>query len=315
MYRALAGSYRALLPLVVAALLPSAAHAHFSLLSPPSWRVLDVYGNPQKLGPCGDEGDAPASNVVTPFAPGETITITLDETIFHPGHYRVALAVTDRAELPPEPPVTPGDTACGSVPVMEPPVFPVLLDGALTHTEPFSTGQTIEVTLPTDVTCSHCTLQVLEFMSDHPAPCFYHHCADISISAAPAGCESDGECIDADACTQDRCDSGTCVHHPVTLADAGTAFLGAIDVPTCSADDVPRAIGASFRKASMLVTRAADRPGKAARLLERATKRLRRAAHKVTRMRGDRLSADCASALTTAVQRAQTIVDCVEPTD
>src|SRR6185436_19691353 len=146
-----------------------------------------------KLGPCGDEGSAPASGIVTPFAPGETITITLDETIFHPGHYRVALAVADRSELPPEPPVTPGDTACGSAPLMDPPVFPVLADGALLHTEPFTTSQTIQVTLPSDVTCTHCTLQVLEFMTDHPAPCFYHHCADISIAARDALCTTDAQ--------------------------------------------------------------------------------------------------------------------------
>src|SRR5262249_1447752 len=35
--------------------------------------------------------------------------------------------------------------------------------------------------LPADVTCTQCTLQVLEYMSHHPAPCFYHHCADIAI--------------------------------------------------------------------------------------------------------------------------------------
>ena len=315
MSRALAGSYRALLSLAVATLLPSAAHGHFSLVSPPSWRILDVYGNPEKLGPCGDEGDAPASGIVTPFAAGETITITLDETIFHPGHYRVALAINDRAALPAEPPVTPGATACGSVPVMEPPVFPVLLDGALTHTDPFSSIQSFEVTLPSDVSCSHCTLQVLEFMSDHPEPCFYHHCADISISAAPTGCQSDGECADADACTRDRCDGGTCEHPPLTLADVDTGFLGTVDVPACSAEDVPPAIGVLFEKAGLLVTRAVEQPSKAARLLHRASKRLRRAGHKLTKMDGERVSADCASALADAVDRARSLVSCVEPTD
>src|SRR5262249_55630132 len=50
--------------------------------------------------------------------------------------------------------------------------------------------QTIQVTLPSNMTCDHCTLQVIEFMSEHPlnnpGGCFYHHCANISIGATPA---------------------------------------------------------------------------------------------------------------------------------
>ncbi|MBV1857064.1 MAG: SYNERG-CTERM sorting domain-containing protein, partial [Nannocystaceae bacterium] len=41
-----------------------------------------------------------------------------------------------------------------------------------------------EVTLPDDVACDNCTLQVVQYMSSHGAPCFYYHCATISISAA-----------------------------------------------------------------------------------------------------------------------------------
>src|SRR5262249_59307064 len=100
--------------------------------------VQDDQVNPQKLGPCGDEGTAASTGIVTAFAPGDTVTITIDETIFHPGHYRVALAVADRSELPDEPPVTPGETPCGSVPVAVPPAFPVLADGALEHAVPLS---------------------------------------------------------------------------------------------------------------------------------------------------------------------------------
>jgi len=82
--------------------------------------------------------------------------------------------------------VTEGDSDCGSAAIMNPPVFPVLADGMLVHTSAFGEPQTFEVTLPDDVECESCTLQVLEFMSDHGAPCFYHHCATISISGASA---------------------------------------------------------------------------------------------------------------------------------
>jgi uncharacterized protein (TIGR03382 family) len=47
------------------------------------------------------------------------------------------------------------------------------------------------VTLPADKTCTNCTLQVLEFMSNHglnmPGGCYYHHCATINIVAPDGG--------------------------------------------------------------------------------------------------------------------------------
>jgi hypothetical protein len=95
---------------------PPLAFAHFVLHAPASWRDQNFLGDPQKLGPCGDEGAVADTGVVTAFSAGDTITITIDETIFHPGHYRVALAVNDRSELPAEPIVTPGTSrhpSCG----------------------------------------------------------------------------------------------------------------------------------------------------------------------------------------------------------
>jgi hypothetical protein len=170
----------------------SSASAHFVLVSPKSARSQDPLGSPQKLAPCGDEGGGTDTGVVTTFKPGETIDITIDETIFHPGHYRISLAVNDRSEFPTEPVVTPGGGYdCGSAPIDAAPSFPVLADGVFKHTTPFAGPQTIKVTLPSNITCTHCTIQVLEFMSDHglniPGGCYYHHCADLSISALGDG--------------------------------------------------------------------------------------------------------------------------------
>jgi hypothetical protein len=249
---------------------------------------------------------------VTAFSAGETITITLDETIFHPGHYRVALAVSDRSELPAEPPVTAGATDCGSVPIMTPPVFPVLADGALQHTSPFSATQSIQVTLPSDVTCTHCTLQVLEFMSSHGAPCFYHHCADISIGGGGETCEVDGECDDGNACTEDSCSAAQgCLTRPITLADVDAGFLGVLPVLPCSTEQVPPIVGRLFGKADTFVTRAAQHPAKAERLLGRAAKRLRRAAEKVGKVQARRISAECSTALGAVLGQAQTRVQCL----
>src|SRR5260221_10138269 len=73
---------------------PGRAAAHFVLKTPANWLMQDSSGGPQKLGPCGNEGPDSPSNAVTPYQPGGSVTIQLDETVFHPGHYRVALAPT-----------------------------------------------------------------------------------------------------------------------------------------------------------------------------------------------------------------------------
>jgi hypothetical protein len=301
-----------LLALAATFLAPRDGAAHFALRAPESWRVQDGLGNPQKTGPCGDEGSAAETGAITPFSPGETITITLDETIHHPGHYRVALAVNDRSELPAPPPVTPGDTDCGTVPIMMPAVFPVLADGMLEHTTPFSGTQSFQVTLPTDVTCTRCTLQVLEFMSDHGAPCFYHHCADVSILPSGGPCESDLECADDDACTVDTCDAKAgCVTRPLGLADVGEDFLGALETPACAGDEIPPFAGKLLGKATLLVARAVDTPSKARRFLTRASRKLGKAMRKVARTQGRSISAECGTALDTLLAQADGRVRCL----
>jgi hypothetical protein len=325
--------------LCLAVMVPRIADAHFVLQSPASWRIQDGLGGPQKTGPCGNEAGGAETGVVTAYAPGETITITFDEVIYHPGHYRVALAVNDRSELPEHPPVTPdGSDPCGSVPIAETPVFPVLADGALVHTAPFSESQSIRVTLPSDVTCTKCTLQVLEFMSNHGQPCFYYHCADISIQErAGVPCAGDGDCADDNGCTVDRCDPDTsrcenvdtsstcddgnactldtctaaqgCIAHALTLDDVSTDFLGTLEVSPC--EQVPRAVGVLFRKAEVLVTRAKQKPGKAERSLKRALRRLRQAGNRATKAAGRSVSSECGAALGTAVEVAGARVQCL----
>jgi MYXO-CTERM domain-containing protein len=160
------------------------AKAHFRLDAPAATHEQSAQGSPQKDPPCG--GGVTPTNAVTAYQSGSTITITIEETIFHPGHYRIAIA-DDPSNLPAEPPVTAGNTDCGSVPIEDPPTFPVLADGVLVHTQPFDGPQTFTVELPSDYTCDDCTLQILEFMSDHGAPCFYYHCATVTVQSDPVG--------------------------------------------------------------------------------------------------------------------------------
>jgi hypothetical protein len=200
------------------------ASAHFVLIAPDSATSQDPFGSPQKAPPCGEEAGGTANMKVTSFKPGDTISISINETIYHPGHYRVAVADTPE-QLPPEPPVTKGSTDCGSVPIMSPAVFPVLGDGLLKHSAPFSGEQTMSVTLPPDFTCEKCTLQIIEFMSQHglnnPGGCFYHHCATISVKGT-ASTPDAGTAADAGKGPPDASDSGS-------AADAGKPRNPALD--------------------------------------------------------------------------------------
>jgi hypothetical protein len=58
--------------------------------------------------------------------------------VFHPGHYRVALAVNSRAELPPDPEVTTAESEKGpssiSAAIQKIVQVPVLADGLFVHT-------------------------------------------------------------------------------------------------------------------------------------------------------------------------------------
>jgi MYXO-CTERM domain-containing protein len=167
---------------------PAPASAHFTLQAPAATMSQDSFGSPQKMAPCGDDGSGTPTGMVTAYQSGQTITVTVDEKIYHPGHYRISLGKGGPGDLPAEPTVTPGaSTPCGTAPVEATPTFPVLADGVFEHSAPFNGPQSITITLPADMTCDHCTLQVLEFMSNHPlnnpGGCYYHHCANISIAS------------------------------------------------------------------------------------------------------------------------------------
>jgi hypothetical protein len=65
------------------------------------------------------------------------VRIRVLETVYHPGHYRVALAVNSRDELPPDPVTTTRETekeprSVWAV-VQSPPQRPVLADGLFMH--------------------------------------------------------------------------------------------------------------------------------------------------------------------------------------
>jgi hypothetical protein len=176
----------------VAAALPMQADAHFTLMEPASWLVQNRLGDPQKAAPCGGTSADPGTPTmtVTPVTGGSKLHIKVQETVFHPGHYRVALAMNSRAELPPDPETVTRDTEKGpwsvSAAIQNPVRPPVLADGLWPHTErptaPFET----DIDLP-NINCEKCTLQIIQFMAEHgrnrDGDFSYHHCADLKITA------------------------------------------------------------------------------------------------------------------------------------
>ena len=171
------------------------ADAHFKLLEPASWIVENERGDPQKAAPCGADPKAEMSKALTPVKGGSALHLKVTETIYHPGHYRVALAVNSREELPPDPMTFERTTEKGPRSVwgviQSPPQLPVLADGLFPHYAKPASPQTFEtdVQLP-NITCPRCTLQVIQFMADHgynqPGGYSYHHCADLQNTADPS---------------------------------------------------------------------------------------------------------------------------------
>ena len=167
------------------ALLPGVARAHFHLDSPAAMYVQTApLADPQKFPPCGADGTEMATGEVTTYQEGDTITITITETVNHPGHFRVVIAENPES-LPEDPPAE--GNFCETVEIQDPPVFPVLADNMLPHESGAPLiAQSFDVTLPADYTCENCTLQVIQYMTEHSQPCFYHHCATVTIEGGGA---------------------------------------------------------------------------------------------------------------------------------
>jgi len=162
----------------------SQAFAHFRFVEPPS--ALSTENGGKGAPPCGE---GTPSGVVTKAQGGHPFTIRLIEFIPHPGHYRIALSVNSRAEIPKDAEALVKDGQSVSAPIDSNPKIPVLMDGVFVHTTtPRNTEWKVDVTLP-NLTCEKCTLQVTQFMAQHglnPGGGFYyHHCADLQITADP----------------------------------------------------------------------------------------------------------------------------------
>jgi hypothetical protein len=187
-------SQNLLFGIVALTLLAPYTAAHFRLLEPASWLEESQLGDPQKMAPCGGTSADPGkpTGAVTNVQGGEKLHIKLRETVFHPGFYRIALAVNSRDELPPDPEVKTEPSSNGprsvSAAIHYPPAPPVLADGLFPHTTRFDKELETDVEIP-NINCSKCILQIVEFMAAHglnkDGDYAYHHCAVLRISANP----------------------------------------------------------------------------------------------------------------------------------
>jgi len=138
---------------------PSLALAHANLVNPVPRADEDI-----KTAPCGA---APAAPIVT-YRPGEMVMIEWEETIDHPGHYRLTLSP---------------DGIDGFPQIILEDNIPDI-DGAV----PAGGRQFNRMEMVPNRMCDRCTLQLMQSMEENPAqPTYYYSCADIRIGMGGAG--------------------------------------------------------------------------------------------------------------------------------
>jgi MYXO-CTERM domain-containing protein len=168
------------LPISLAALafvgsMAATARAHISVSSPTARFMLGSVD--QKTGPCGT---GTPTGVVTAFEPGQEVTVNWNETVNHPGHFRVALDLTGTDDFTNPTSETDMDVTGNVIAYV-----PDTGGSIFSHT----------FTLP-DTECSACTLQVIQVMTDKlpwgpsNGDDIYYWCSDISISVGAGSASS-----------------------------------------------------------------------------------------------------------------------------
>lgn len=138
---------------------PASAHARFKLDGMFKPRTNDTG---LKTAPCGG-----AARTATPviLAPGQTVTVEWEETVDHPGFFRLSFAPADDIGFE-------SNILVDNIPDTQ-------NDGVLPH------FYSASVTLPNQA-CTACTLQLIQVMTENPAaPTNYYSCSDIQLSAGP----------------------------------------------------------------------------------------------------------------------------------
>ena len=123
-----------------------------------------------KQGPCGKTDGERGENVYT-YKPGETIKVTVDEYISHPGYFRIAFDADGDDDFVNPQSVDPINRDCLDDPADrcgESDFYnneAVLMDNLDPHKRGGRKSYTWDVKLP-DVECDNCTLQIIQVMTD-----------------------------------------------------------------------------------------------------------------------------------------------------
>lgn len=158
------------------ALLAADAGAHIDMTYPVA-REMN-----QKAGPCGVAGSVRGDNI-TVLDPGATITVTWNETIAHPGWFRISF--DDNGDDGFINPATIDDVNNSPTVLFDEIANP---DGLGSYSQ--------EVTLP-NMECDNCTLQLMQVMLDKQPEIwgdneFYYRCADLVLGMAPSTTSTSG---------------------------------------------------------------------------------------------------------------------------
>ncbi|MBX3022214.1 MAG: lytic polysaccharide monooxygenase [Bdellovibrionales bacterium] len=151
-----------MLELVISLLLSSfEVHAHANLKAdgfiPPRSSATGL-----KTGPCGNVPRTANPKVI---AAGSTVTVEWIETINHPGRFEFYLSQA-------------GDSNFQLLKTVQDDQNTSVVNG---NFHMYST----QLTFPAGVTCTDCTLQMIQVMTENPAnPSNYYSCADLRLQAA-----------------------------------------------------------------------------------------------------------------------------------
>lgn len=125
-----------------------------------------------KTGPCGATPITTDPAKRTLLTPGQTLTISWEETVNHTSYFRIAYSLDGRTGFDQH----------------------VLLDkivdnqsGAINFSNPATYHQFSATVQVPNIECEQCTIQLIQVMLDNPAsPSNYYSCADVRITSKPA---------------------------------------------------------------------------------------------------------------------------------
>ena len=163
---------RSTIPAIVLATVLASGHARFAPdgLVPPRSTSSGL-----KSGPCGGIAATTEASQRTILTAGEDVTLSWEETINHPGWFRIAFSPA-------------GDSGFEAN---------ILKDnitddqnGPVSYSDPTTYHKYSTSIVVPDGPCETCSLQLIQYMTENDPPTLYYSCADVQIIAADTESET-----------------------------------------------------------------------------------------------------------------------------